>query len=79
MKKIINLKKSLEKLCSEYPELIQIMKELGFESITDPIKLNTMGRFITIPKGAKIKNIALEDIISTLNNNGYEVINVSDN
>ncbi len=76
MENIIDLKKSLEKLCNEYPELIQIMKELGFDAITDPIRLKTIGRFMTIPKGAVIKNISLEHIISTLKENEYKVINI---
>ena len=55
MGKKINLKKSVYELCNEYPELIDIMLELGFTEVTKPGILNTMGKVMTIPKGAIMK------------------------
>ena len=50
MNKKINLSKSVYEICTEYPEVIEIMKNLGFDKITNPGMLNTAGRFMTISK-----------------------------
>ena len=51
--KYIDLNKSVYDLVKEYPELVDIMDELGFSEIKKPVMLNSVGRFMTIPKGAK--------------------------
>lgn len=48
--KSIDLRQPIQKLCAQYPELIDIMRELGFTEITEPGMLATAGRFMTIPK-----------------------------
>ena len=52
--------KAFIEICKEHPEVIAIMKDLGFENITNPGMLNTAGRFMTIPKGAAMKQISME-------------------
>lgn len=74
MDKIIDLSKSVHDLCKEYPEMIDIMKDLGFESITNPGMLNTAGRFMTIPKGAVMKGLELGKIIEELVRKGYSIV-----
>ena len=59
MKKVIDLSKSVYEICKEHPEVVTIMKDLGFENITNPGILNTAGRFMTIPKGAAMKHIPM--------------------
>ena len=73
MGKKINLKKSVYELCNEYPELIDIMLELGFTEVTKPGILNTMGKVMTIPKGAIMKKIDMVDVVLALKNNGFEL------
>ena len=75
MLKNIDLSKSIYELCKGDESIIPIMKELGFESITEPGMLNTVGRFMTIPKGAAMKNIDLEKIITTFIEKGYVIDN----
>lgn len=70
----INLSKSVYEVCEEYPDVIEIMKELGFESITSPGMLNTAGRFMTIPKGASMKNIPMDRIREAFNNKGFNLV-----
>lgn len=60
-------------LCNEYPELIDIMLELGFTEVTKPGILNTMGKVMTIPKGAIMKKIDMVDVVLALKNNGFEL------
>ena len=58
MAKIIDLKKTVHELVKEYPEVKEIMLELGFTEITKPAKLQTLGRVMTIPKGAEMMKIS---------------------
>ncbi len=69
--KIIYLTKSVHDLVKEYPELIPLMKELGFTRITEKTALNTLGRFMTIPKGAMMMHIDMGKVISTLLAHGF--------
>lgn len=73
MSKEIDLKKSIYELARENPEIVDIMKELGFESIAKVGMLNTAGRFMTIPKGAAMKSISLEKIKQVFENKGYTI------
>lgn len=69
----IDLSKSVYEICREHPDIVEIMKELGFESIASPGMLNTAGRFMTIPKGASMKNISMDRIKEAFHNKGYEI------
>lgn len=73
VEKTIDLSRSIRDLCKDYPEVAEIMKGLGFQDITKPGMLNTAGRFMTIPKGAAMKGISLDNIKSTFEKNGFLV------
>ncbi|HHU32711.1 MAG TPA: DUF1858 domain-containing protein [Clostridia bacterium] len=71
--KTIDFSKTVYELCKEDPQVIEIMKELGFEQITNPASLNTVGRFMTLPKGAAMRGIDLERIKDEFIKRGYEL------
>lgn len=73
LSKTLDLSKSVYELSKEHPDIVEIMKELGFESIASPGMLNTAGRFMTIPKGAAMKSIPLDKIKEVFNSKGYEI------
>jgi hypothetical protein len=73
MSKTIDLSKTVYELCTEDPSIIEIMKELGFEQITKQGMLQSAGRMMTIPKGARMRKIDLSLIIETFENHGYSV------
>lgn len=75
MKKEIDLSRTVYELTREFPEIIDIMKELGFESIANEGMLNTAGRFMTIPKGAAMKSIDMDKIEKIFTDKGYTIIN----
>lgn len=74
--KILDLKKNVHDLVEEFPEVSDIMVELGFKDISNPVALNTMGRVMTIPKGSQIKGIELSEIVDVFENKGFKVINL---
>ena len=74
MGKKINLTKTVYELCKDDSEIMGIMNELGFKSITNPAMLNTVGRYMTIPKGAAMKGIDLDKIKEAFQQRGYGII-----
>lgn len=73
MSKIIDINKTVYELCREYPEIPDILSELGFKDITKPGMISTAGRFMTLPKGAAAKGIDIENIKKALILRGYEM------
>ena len=73
MAKGINLQLTVYELVKQYPELVEVMKKLGFSDITNKAMLNSAGRFMTIPKGAQMKRIPMEQVISVFEQNGFEI------
>ncbi|WP_314537497.1 DUF438 domain-containing protein, partial [uncultured Selenomonas sp.] len=74
MEKTLDLKKSVAELVEEYPEVREIMAEVGFKEITNPVALNVMGRIMTIPRGAAVKGIDLAKVIAAFEEHGYTVL-----
>ena len=74
MAKIIDLKKTVHDLVKKNPEVKDIMHELGFTEITKPAKLETLGRVMTIPKGAGMMKIPMETVLKAFADKGYVVI-----
>ena len=74
MTKKLDLNKSVYELAQEYPEIIDVMVELGFHEISKKAMLNSVGKFMTIPKGAKLKNISMMEIVTTFMQEGFEIV-----
>ena len=71
MEKKLDLSKSVYDLVTEYPEVVDIMKELGFSEITNKVMLNSVGKIMTIPKGAKMKGVSMIDIVGAFMKAGF--------
>ncbi len=74
MDKMIDLSQTIYQIHEQYPEIRDIMVELGFQDIAKPGMLQTAGRFMTLPKGAAMKKIDLDVIRQTLKDKGFQVI-----
>jgi len=72
--KTVDLSLSVYELVKQYPEILDVMQELGFKDIALPGMLDTVGRFMTLPKGAKIHQLDLDIIRQALIKRGFEVI-----
>lgn len=69
----ININQTIQSIVLNHPDVKDILFELGFKDIVKPGMLQTVGRFMTIQKGAELKNIALPLIKETFNQHGYEI------
>lgn len=73
MSKVVDLSKSVHDICKEYPEMVGILKDIGFENIATPGMLNTVGRIMTLPKGAVMKGIELQKLKEILEGKGFSI------
>lgn len=71
MEKCLDLSLSVYELTEQYPELIEVMASLGFTEITKKAMLHSVGKLMTIPRGAKMKQIPMERVIATLLQHGF--------
>ncbi len=71
--KEIDLKKSVYELTKTYPELIGILKELGFLGLANPVLRRTIGRVTTIPQGCEKQGKDLSEVIKKLEKAGFAV------
>jgi len=60
-------------IVANYPDVKDIMLELGFEDIIKPGMINTVGKFMTLEKGAKLKRIEWNVIKQVFENHGYMI------
>ena len=67
----INASESIFDLVTKYPEIKDIMAEIGFENITKSGMLQSAGRFMTIKKGAVMKGIEVKKIKRVFYENGF--------
>ncbi len=74
MGKKLDLGKPVYDLVQEYPDLTEILAELGFSEITKPAMLHSVGRITTIPKGAKMRKISMMEVVTELMSNGFELV-----
>lgn len=72
--KNINLDEPVASLIEKFPNLKDILKDLGFTEITNPLALSTVGKMVSIKKGAKIKNIDLDLIKEKLKEEGFNLV-----
>jgi len=73
MKKI-DLNKSIYKLTEEYPELIEILKEMGFLGVINPLVRKTLGRKTTLSEGIKKQGKNLEEVFQKLRDKDFEIL-----
>jgi hypothetical protein len=72
--KVIDLEKSVYELTEEYPELIEILREMGFIGVINPLVRKTLGKKTTIPQGAKKQGRDMEEIIEKLRDSEFEIL-----
>lgn len=71
----INLDTPVHDLVEQLPAIVDVMVTMGLDGVTDPKLLNTVGRFMTLRKGAKMKHIDIADLVQQLQAAGFEVQN----
>ncbi|MFR2892206.1 DUF438 domain-containing protein [Peptoniphilus grossensis] len=76
--KNISINEPVASLVEKYPDLKNILKNIGFSEITNPLALSSVGKIVSIKKGAGIKNIDLDIIREKLQEVGFNLIEDQD-
>lgn len=71
--KIADLNKTLYDLTTEHPELIEVLFELGFMGVKNPVMRETHGKQMTVKTGCGHLGLDLERVEQALRAAGYEV------
>ncbi|MCS7175378.1 DUF1858 domain-containing protein [Pseudothermotoga sp.] len=71
--KRIDPDKTIYELTKDYPELIDILAEMGFLGVKNPIMRNTLGRITSLREGCKKQGKSLEEILEKLKQKGFSV------
>lgn len=71
--KEIDLRKSVYELTEVYPELIDLLKEMGFLGVANPLVRNTLGRMTTIPAGCEKQGKDLNEVLQRLEALGFKI------
>ena len=72
MMKNIDLGKNVYELTETYPELIEVLKELGFLGVANPVVRKTLGKITTIPQGCKKQGKDLNEVLEKLEERGFK-------
>jgi DUF438 domain-containing protein len=71
--KTIDLDAAVLETCTKFPEVKDVMAGIGFDEITKPGRLQTMGRFMTLRKGAEHKGVDLNKMVAAFQAAGFAV------
>ena len=71
--KEIDIDKSVYDITEQHPELIPVLKELGFAGVANPIARNTLGRTMSVRKGCERQGKDLAEVVKALQAKGYDV------
>ena len=71
MDNIIDVSIPVAQVVDKHPEVLDILVDLGFKPLANPIMRNTIGRKTSLKMGSKLAGIKL---VATLEANGYEVV-----
>lgn len=58
-------------LIETYPEIKDILIDLGLNGVENPLMLRTAGKKMTVFKGAKMKKIPLETVVNKFQEKGF--------
>lgn len=70
----IDLTIPVAQVIDQHPEVLDLLVELGFKPLANPVMRNTVGRKVSLKQGAKMNGMDLAKIKQTLEWNGYEVV-----
>lgn len=70
----IDLQLPVAEIIRQHPEVKELLIDLGFTPLANPVMLQTVGKVTSLKAGSKLANIPLEKIQENLEYNGYHVI-----
>ena len=69
----IDLNIPVAEVVDQHPEVLDLLVELGFTPLGNPLMRQTLGRRVSIAQGAKMKGIDLNQLVAILRWNGSDI------
>ena len=74
MDNVIDVSIPVAQVIDQHPEVLDLLVELGFKPLANPIMRNTVVRKVSLKQGSKFEGTPMDKIVRTLEANGYEVV-----
>ncbi|QOQ78631.1 DUF1858 domain-containing protein [Aerococcus urinaeequi] len=74
MENQVDFNRPVKQVLDSYPELLDILVDLGFKPLANPAIRQSVGKVVTLKQGCKLINLPLEQLVNELQWNGYTVI-----
>lgn len=74
--KTVDVSRTIHELTTDHPELVDILKSLGFAGVSNPVLRATVGRTMTLRDGCRKLGLDLHHVAAALVDHGYTVIGV---
>lgn len=71
--KIVDFNDSLANIIKQYPELLDILYDLGFTQIKATGMLQTAGKFMTLKMGCELRKIDITELAKYLEQQGFSI------
>lgn len=72
--KEIKLTMSVYDMIEMYPETKKLLIELGLNGVENPLMLKTAGKKMTVEKGAKLKKIPWQDVVTLFETHQFKFV-----
>ncbi len=57
-------------ICTEYPQVVDILYEFGFTQIKQPMMIQTVGRYMTLKKGCEMRGFDYKELVCYMRSKG---------
>jgi len=71
--KQIDANSTIYDIAQANPELIDILRDLGFAGVANPVARNTVGRETSLVQGSEKHGLDLDQIATRLREHGFEL------
>lgn len=70
----IDLNARVYDILKDHPELKELLIDLGFKPLANPLLAASLTKHITLNKACSLANVSKDRLMKTLKTNGYQVI-----
>lgn len=75
---MIDLDLPVYQTLQDHPEILDLLVDLGFKPLKNPVMVNSLGKVTSLRQGASLIQLDLNDLITSLDQNGYLIKGVTD-
>ncbi len=75
---MIDLDLPVYQTLQDHPEILDLLVDLGFKPLKNPVMVNSLGKVTSLRQGASLIQLDLNVLITSLDQNGYLIKGVTD-